>query len=221
MTRPLALDLFCGGGGASMGLWRAGYDVIGVDIERQPHYPFPFVQADALAPPFDLDRFDFIWASPVCNEFTSAGGYQRQYLGKRYPNQIPAVRAMLAGARGLTCIENVPQAPIRADLVLDGTMFPDLKVIRRRHFELNFPAPFRLGFDATGHVRWRGWSCVVGNGTCSWLWKRGVRTRNDDHRRAMGIDWMPRSRLSKAIPPAYAEFIGRAAIEHAAPKAAA
>ena len=221
MSRPLALDLFCGAGGASMGLHRAGFDVVGVDIERQPHYPFAFVQADARRPPFGLDDFDFIWASPVCKGFSSASSYQRLHLGWNYPNFIPETRALLAGTRALTCIENVMQAPLRGDLVLDGTMFPDLKVIRRRKFELNFPAPFALGFDATGHVRWRGWSCVVGKGTCSWLWKRGVRTNNAQHRAAMGIDWMPRDRLSQAIPPAYAEFIARAALEHIEGKRAA
>jgi DNA (cytosine-5)-methyltransferase 1 len=33
-------------------------------------------------------------------------------------------------------------------------------------------------------------------------------------RKAMGIDWMRRSELREAIPPAYAEFIGREAIAH-------
>jgi len=32
VSRPRALDLFCGGGGVSEGLRRAGFEVVGVDI---------------------------------------------------------------------------------------------------------------------------------------------------------------------------------------------
>ena len=149
-----------------------------------------------------------MWASPPCQAYCT-GTPDRS----KHPRLIEPVRALLSG-HPLTCIENTPGAPIRCDLALDGTMFPDLKVIRRRHFELSFRAPLALGFPSRGLIQ-IGWSTVVGGGRCSGTPSEARAWHTDAaKRRAMGIDWMSREELREAIPPPYAEFIGRAALAH-------
>lgn len=210
MTKPLALDLFCKAGGASTGLHRAGFDVIGVDIEPQPHYPFRFVQGDALRPPFDLRSFDFIWASPVCKRWTD-GARARMAKGTEYPDQIAATRALLAG-HPMTAIENVMKAPIRADLILHGDMFPELKVIRRRKFELSWNDLMLTPQPRKGLLR-KGYFCVVGNGTPKGVREMGLPDYTADQTRAaMDCAWMTKAEVCQAIPPAYGEYIGLAAL---------
>lgn len=140
-----ALDLFCCGGGASDGLARAGFDVTGVDIRRYPNYPYTFIEADAVTLDIDLSAFDFIWASPPCQEFSPAAKARGDYDADNYPDVIEPIRRKLAG-HPWTCIENVMGAPIRADLVLTGPSVGLDRIERRRKFELSFfvinpPAP--------------------------------------------------------------------------------
>ena len=75
MTRPLAIDLFCGLGGWTEGLLAAGYYVVGFDIERHvysgEYYPGALVIQDVLT----LHGSQFrdaalIVASPPCQEFS-------------------------------------------------------------------------------------------------------------------------------------------------------
>ena len=68
------LDLFCGAGGAAMGYHRAGFEVVGVDIKPQPHYPFEFHQMNALVAAGSavlLRGIDVIHASPPCQRYSS------------------------------------------------------------------------------------------------------------------------------------------------------
>jgi DNA (cytosine-5)-methyltransferase 1 len=117
----------------------------------------------------------------------------------------------------MTCIENVPNSPLINPLVLTGAMF-GLNTYRRRHFELNFPCfePLARG-KRFGPLSRPGSVSVVGepsNLICRRT-KDGRRVSKGSiaaWRSAMGIDWMIGPELTQAIPPAYAEYIGRAAI---------
>ena len=211
------LDLFCGAGGAAMGYYRAGFtEIVGVDIKPQPRYPFTFVQADAL----DYARgvgpgFHAFHASPPCQAFSVSTFSQRQN-GREYVDLIEPTRAVLASLPGPTVIENVVGAPIRPDIRLDGTMFPELRVVRERWFECD-------GFFALSppSARWPGicirggFYSVTGHDGSSRLRKAGgPRNTVAAWRSAMGIDWMIRDELTQAIPPAYTEFIGRQLLQH-------
>jgi DNA (cytosine-5)-methyltransferase 1 len=213
MKRPLALDLFCCAGGASVGLYRAGYDVIGVDIDPQPRYPFPFIQADVTK--IDFRRFDFVWASPPCQQFCRLR--TREDLSG-YPDLIEPVRAKLIASGAPYVIENVPEAPVRCDLMLCGAMC-GLRSYRHRHFECSFPieAPAhpkhvvrvnRRGENRREHWANGGFMTITGD----------VGTYCGPG--AMGIDWMSGNEMSEAIPPAYSEYIGRAALALSSPQMA-
>ncbi|KKL24202.1 hypothetical protein LCGC14_2417690 [marine sediment metagenome] len=207
--RPRILDLFCGAGGAAMGLHRAGFEVVGVDIEPQKNYPFEFHQADAMTYP--LEGFDAYWASPPCQGFSPASLVHRN-RGKVYPNLLPGTRERLTATGFPFVIENVPGAPLHAALRLCGTQF-GLGVFRHRLFECSVLIPSvvhskhdgRIGDGkyfsiAGGAGRWKSWGTVhrnISKGTAA------------EWRQAMGIEWMTRKELTQAIPPAYSEHIGR------------
>lgn len=187
-----------------MGLHRAGFDVTGVDIRPQPHYPFRFIQADALTPPVDLRDFDFIWASPPCQAYSWSA---RRWRDVERADLVEPTRAMLTASGVPFVIENVVGAPIRVDLALTGLMF-GLGVIRRRHFETSFYCLAPVQPTKVGTVRGGQFVTVAGHGGDN-AKGRGSRAAKQA---AMGIDWMNDEELNQAIPPAYSEFIARAFI---------
>jgi DNA (cytosine-5)-methyltransferase 1 len=195
-VKPRLLDLFCGAGGAAMGYYRAGFEVVGVDIKPQPHYPFEFHQADALTYP--LDGFDAYHASPPCQRYTRCTPPQ---FKNNHPDLIGAVRGRFKGL--CYVIENVPDARrlLIAPVMFCGTMF-GLHTHRHRYFEA--PAliftllpkcqRIRLPVVVTGCTRRRTGRLEYPVEAC---------------RRALGIDWMVRKEIDEAIPPAYTEYIGK------------
>jgi DNA (cytosine-5)-methyltransferase 1 len=246
--KPRALDLFCCAGGASVGLERAGFDVVGVDIEFHKNYPGPMIVIDALKieQVLALSDFDLIWASPPCQRWSKA---TPKRCRANHPDLIQPIRDLLARSGALTVIENVSAAPIRPDIILDGVHF-GLPLERRRIFEVNFETDaLRVGprsrpaagpnhgeltrpslslggrpdigpeIEPQSGPESQGQSgriyrpqlglpkavCVTGGGGPG-------KGSLDEWKSAMGINWMNRRELVEAVPPAYAEAIGRCAI---------
>ena len=204
MTRPRLLDLFCGAGGAGMGYHRAGFDVVGVDIEPHPDYPFPMLCMDALE--LDLRTgVDAIHASPPCQGYTTMNNRH----GSSYPKLLGEVRERLVATGLPYVIENVPGAKrwMNSPITLSGEMF-GLRVHRPRLFESNVllllpPKPPRQPDPVA----------VYGKQDGRRLWTRadGSELRVADlasASEAMGIDWMTWDDLREAVPPAYTEYIG-------------
>jgi hypothetical protein len=212
--RPLLLDLFCGAGGAAMGYHQAGFDVIGVDINPQPDYPFEFHRGDALR--FMDNQLKWSWphwnfaaihASPPCQ--ASCNLTKGTNAGREYPQLIPETRELLAQTGLPTVIENVQGAAIRRDLTLCGEMF-GLDVIRHRYFECSFPIMPLEHVPHRGRVRgWRHGKYFDGPYVAVYG-KGGGKATVSEAQAAMGIDWTDDLvSINEAIPPAYSAFIGQ------------
>ncbi|WP_205124240.1 DNA cytosine methyltransferase [Tsukamurella conjunctivitidis] len=202
MPRPRLLDLYCCAGGAAVGYHRAGFDIVGVDIDPQPNYPFTFVQADALK--FLLEshsEFEAYHGSPPCQAFTNAQRIQ----GNDHPDFITATRSALKLIGKPYVIENVPGAPLDDPFVLCGAMFPGLKTYRHRLFESNIPIWTPRHPEHAVPTTKMGRKPVAGQ----FMHVVGNFSGVQQAREAMGIDWMTRDELREAIPPAYTEHIGR------------
>jgi hypothetical protein len=218
MSAPWMLDAYCCSGGAAKGYQRAGFRVLGVDIDPQPNYcGDDFVQGDALK--FIAEhghKFTARHASPPCQASSAmTKGNRGRGWSDTHVDLIPETRFLLEASSAPFVIENVQGSSVRRDLTLCGEMF-GLEVIRHRYFEVH-------GFAATQpvHVPHRGrvagyrhgewfdgpYFAVYGDG--------GGKGSVAQWQRAMGIDWVTdRHSLAEAIPPAYTQHIGEQLAAH-------
>jgi DNA (cytosine-5)-methyltransferase 1 len=205
MNKPRLLDLFCKAGGAAMGYHQAGFEVVGVDIERQTRYPFEFVQGDALEYVVAHGhQFDAIHASPPCQGYSHATPPERRHLHQKL---IPMVRDLLRASGKPYVIENVPGArhELISPLMLCGSMF-GLPLERHRYFEYA-PSFIRIRFEDRLYCRHIPQPVVITGTTRrkTGRFEYSVQACRD----AAQIQWMTREELDEAIPPAYTKYIGQ------------
>ena len=219
MRKRVVLDAYCGQGGCTKGFQDAGFEVVGVDINPQPRYVGDeFIQADAIE--FILkhgDEFDLIHASPPCQVYSET----RHLINNpgNHPDLVAPTREALQTTGRPYVIENVPGAPLINPLMLCGTMFtinpdPDgYQVIRHRLFEtwpvaLWPPAP--CSHNGKRLPMW--WTSrqqkLEAGKKFKYLTVVGKSYLMPEARAAMGIDWMNRTGMSQAIPPAFTRYIG-------------
>lgn len=180
--------------------------MVGVDIRKQPHYPFEFVKKYVLClTTHYLKGFDAIHASPPCQKFTA---YRRKglHVGEGYPNLIPEIRRQLTKTGVPWVIENVMGAPLENPIRLCGSSF-GLDVRRHRLFESSISL-----FSPDCQHQWQlpRFKPATNRKNLRKTVEVGVwRIPLPIQKRAMGISWMTLPELSEAIPPAYTEFIGK------------
>lgn len=213
MSRPVLIDLYCGQGGAGMGYHLAGFDVIGVDINPQPRYPFTFVQMDVL------DFLEVNWgkirkdspaihASPPCQDHSPLGKQQGEH-GTGW--LLDATRTALVDLGVPYVIENVNGARMVDPTVLCGSMFGlgtrcndgvYRQIRRHRKFESNIPLDVPPRCHHVGQP-----IGVYGTGGGGQM-TRGYKGDRAESLAAIGAPWMDRKGVSQSIPPAYANWVG-------------
>ena len=195
-------------GGAAVGYSHAGFtDIVGVDIASQPHYPFAFVQADALQYLRDHGKeFGAIHASPPCQWITHAAAQWRK-AGKVYPELVQPTREALRATGVPYVIEQPVGQVLESPIKLNGALF-GLRVKRDRYFECSWPLdmPLLLGEERPAKMG-RPFDARKGE----LFYPVGHFSGVAEARAAMGIDWyMTQKEVAQAIPPDYTFFVGTA-----------
>lgn len=229
------LELYAGGGASAFGIVQAGAsEVVAVDVHLRRDLPptdrITWVKADARDVLQDLAflrTFDTLGGSPPCQPH-SRTKHLRDAQGKSTSKMDmldETVAAFEASGRPYL-VENVEDAPLRRDVTLCGSMFPELSVTdetgrrwlrRHRIFRSNVPlvAPGTCctcfpgcskpgcghraaGVRALGVYAAKADDIPSGGSTARTL---------EQGRELMGAPWMSWAALVEAIPPAYTRWL--------------
>lgn len=191
-----------------------------------------FSCADALETLANVDfvqQFNLVHISPPCQPF-SLMSQCRPGLAETYLNLITPSLPLLEAAGVPYVVENVVSRQTRALLpgavMLCGAMF-NRRLYRHRLFKAGgweLRPPLRPAFQIVPQAD--GVRIVKPNPQCGWPhpvaaakaghWEPGKYVSVSGHERrgvvndAMGIHWMAdREHVKEAIPPAFAEYVGR------------
>ena len=171
----------------------------------QPHYPFAFVQCEALQyVKAHGHEFDVIHASPPCQRW--ARGYNPYRLS--YPDLLHPLRELIQTfAQTRYVLENVPGAPLLHPVWICGGGLgcanARFQLHRHRGFESNVP----LKGVACCKIRPLTLT-VTGSGTPTGTWQKVGSVSLKEKQDVMGISWMTHRELAQALPPAYTKWIG-------------
>lgn len=218
------IDLYCGGGGAAMGYYNAGFnEIIGVDIVDRPNYPFKFIKMDALEflRTYDFSDVDFIHASPCCQRYSKlkylSGNIEK--WESEHVDLVAPTRELLIKTGKPYIIENVEGSPLINPIKLCGSQFENMYTQRPRLFESNIP----LRKPDNPVVRHKTLKLGQGPSEDGYITVAGTRPpkgMNEVQTKLYygfalgGIDWMSLEELTQAIPPVYTCFLGKQIIEY-------
>lgn len=221
------LDLFCGGGGCAKGYHDAGFEVVGIDIQKR-NYPYEFIQADVMEVLEDEEfvrEFDFIHASPPCQHYSKLKNLSNNIEAweERHPNLIGPVREKLKYYNekyGIHYVmENVVGSPLINPIKLCGSQFPNMFTQRPRLFESNIKLNepnipvTSMGTGKLNTISPTGAVSICGNQPLKGLTEEQTRLY---YAIAIGGDcsWMTLEELTQCVPPCYTKYIGQQVIDY-------
>jgi DNA (cytosine-5)-methyltransferase 1 len=209
-----------------MGYHRAGFEVVGVDLEPRfaKRYPFEFHAGDALEyVKAHGHEFDAIHASPPCHPYSVT---KNTHLVTQLALIEPTQEALAMTGRPYV-IENVAGAvasmwvPLRLcgsefGLVAKDNDGRPLRLERHRLFESNV---FLYGNGGCRHDKRVQVAGVYGGGSDDPRYTKEVRRGGYTPQKPiaavlLGIDWMTLHGLQQSVPPAYTEWIGGQLLAH-------